>query len=412
MENDYFSINFREDINQKNLFILLISGLGHEHQADSYILLNDSFNTLNICGVTSKKRDFFINELTNSCIDFLEKKSIQFTKKILITHSMGGYFGFYINKYIDFDLYFICSPYISLDRKELNLNENENTHLENQIQSHNIESYCVDKIKIENISIKNQEKFIIVLDPESLEDQKQFYILRNKFPSVNIILIPRVGHLSLYAIEKERIISNFITENINKEIDKYYIESLISTVLNWALQNLSNNDAKIFILNQIYYNKKEKINKHYFDFVFGINHISVFYEYFFILDKYGRILNFCLSKNRYQWVSNPFNKSEYLPVFIKEHCNEYSECSCFINGNFIEMNSDGLQAEIHGTHKNYIKIPINLEILNKIYSNIDFESKINLLSVFEYNKKIIPIKRINKQHFLKKFGSLFIKKNN
>jgi len=392
MENEYISINIREN-KQKDLFILTISGIGHEHQASSYVLLENSFDDINLCGLTCKKRDFFINDLTNDTINYIKSISEQFSKKILITHSMGGYFGLFLDKHIKFDMYFICSPYLSLDKIELKLNDDEFNYLSERLLNNNIEKYCVDMIKFNYLSLNNPEKFIIVLDSENNEDLKQFNLLENHFPKSNIVLLPNSGHISLYILEKEKILSKFIKENIEKNIDSDYIINLINTVLIWYLDKVQNKEKKNQVLNQLFYNN---INKDidYFDFVLSIKNNNE-RDYFFILDKYGRILSLSNSRKRYSYIRNPFNTKNYVPVFFKRDapgCTDYSEPFVFYDGSYISVTSHGLYEKIN---ENYIHVYINKEILTEIYYNIDFGSKISILSIVEYNRKTVKKSRKN-----------------
>lgn len=402
MENEYLSVNLKEK-KEKCSFILTISGLGHENKANSYILLEDSFGEITICGVTNKKRDFFINDLTYDTANHLKLISGDFFQKILITHSMGGYFGVFLERYIDFDLYFICSPYLSLDRDELKLSDDENFFLIEKLLNNNIEKYCVDMIKFHYITINSPEKFIIVLDPKINEDQKQFNLIKNRFPEVNIILIPHSGHLSLYLLERERVLSKFIKENIKKNIDSEYIRNLIDFILNWSLKKIENKESKICILNQLFYINSKNLD--YFNFVLNINNYSDS-EYFFILDKYGMVLSFSLSRKRYSYIHNPFGTINFIPILFRKNCDNYNNSFCFYNGNYIEMNSFGLNEELCSMKENFIHVPINNEILNKIYSKFDFASKLAMLSVIEYNKKNVIVESKIKSIFILFYKSI------
>ncbi len=401
MENEYFSINLKEN-KEKDILILTISGLGHENEANSYILLENNFEYINICGLTNKKRDFFINDLTHDSAKYLQQISKNFSKKILITHSMGGYLGFLLDKYLEYDLYFICSPYLSLDRDELKLiNDKEESDFSELLLTNSIENYCIDNVKFSYVELNSPEKFIIVLDPKRNEDNKQFNLIKNKFPEANVILIPNSGHLSLYLLERDRILSNFIKKNICKNIDRNYIINIIDFILNWSLEKLENKESRIHILNQLFYINSHK-NIDYFNFTMGIDNNNDVYDYYFILDKYGRALSFCLTKKRYNYTPNAFNSIECIPILFKKECNNYNDPFCFYDGNYIEMNSHGINDEINTMKKNYIHVPIKNGMLEKIYQNIDFLSKLQIFSVLEYNKKIIP-KKVKKNVLLNIF---------
>ncbi|WP_211563851.1 hypothetical protein, partial [Gluconobacter kondonii] len=138
--------------------------------SDKYILLEDDFIDSNLLGITSRKRDFFINDSTKLAIDFLK----DFSEVIVITHSMGGFFGFYLNKYIEIDLCIVCSPYFSLSSEEMDLSDNDNRVLQERINGFSIENYCLKDVKISNLELKNQERLILIIDPISIDDKKQF----------------------------------------------------------------------------------------------------------------------------------------------------------------------------------------------------------------------------------------------
>ncbi|MBS1083260.1 hypothetical protein [Gluconobacter kondonii] len=112
-------IRINEFFLKNGTIIAIISGIGHENDSDKYILLEDDFIDSNLLGITSRKRDFFINDSTKLAIDFLK----DFSEVIVITHSMGGFFGFYLNKYIEIDLCIVCSPYFSLSSEEMDLSD-------------------------------------------------------------------------------------------------------------------------------------------------------------------------------------------------------------------------------------------------------------------------------------------------
>ena len=98
--NEFISMNFSKSQeipkikNLENTIIITVSGIGHENEADKYILLEDSFLDFNILGITSKKRDFFINDSTEIALDFLKDFLKDFSKIIIISHSMGGFLHF------------------------------------------------------------------------------------------------------------------------------------------------------------------------------------------------------------------------------------------------------------------------------------------------------------------------------
>ncbi|MBF0875394.1 hypothetical protein HKD21_00840 [Gluconobacter cerevisiae] len=384
--NDFVSMNFSPKINndgiRDNTIIVTISGIGHEHDSDKYILLEDDFSDFNLLGITSKKRDFFINNSTNIAIDFLKNFLGQFSEVIVITHSMGGFFGFYLNKYIDIDLCIVCSPYLSLSSEEMNLSNDDNRVLQDRISGFCIENYCINKIKVSNLELKRQENLIIIIDPILIDDKKTAHMVDTFFKKINVIMLPNCGHLSLYYLERSHVISSIIRNKI-KTIDKLFVKKIISGVLTFYLRCVSFRSSKICIKSQIYFNDQE-LHKNYYSFVYDASCSDENNDHYIFINKYGCIMSFCLSKSGISWSSMPFEDGKFSAVIMNKHKNM---CFSFYNEQFIEMDYKKVYLELNKSENEFSKIPFSRDFFTNYFNKLSFNEKIDLYSIINRNKK-------------------------
>lgn len=386
--NDFMSINFspsRGNLTAKSIkdtIIISISGIGHEDEADKYILLEDSFEDFNILGITNKKRDFFINNSTESALDFLKSFLSNFSRIIIISHSMGGFFAFYISTYIEVDLCIVCSPYLSLSESEMNLNDSEERLLFDKLNSSYIENYCLKNVKISHLSPKKQDKFIVILDLSIKDDVKTFYLIDKYLNKINTVILPGIGHLSLYYLEKRKIISSVIRSEL-EEGSPLSTKKILDNILNYYLEFTISEKSKICIKNQIYFNDKD-IYKNYYSFVYDFIPYKESKDLFLILNKHGYMMSFFYSISGFFWSETPFEDSRFSPVVINI---EQRKCFCFYDCDYIEVDYEIISAEVNKIGKNYIKIPFSEEFFINYFGKLNFNDKINIFSAINLNKK-------------------------
>lgn len=362
--------------------IVTISGIGHENEADNYILLEDSFLNFNILGITNKKRDFFVNSSTEEAIEFLKKFLKNFSRIVIISHSMGGFFAFYISTYIDIDLCVVCSPYLSLSEEEMNLSNDEEKFFINKINSSRIENYCLNNIKISYLLPKKQDKFIVILDLCIKDDNKTFYLLDKFLNKINIIILPEVGHLSLYYLEKRKIISSCVREGLEKSLS-FSVKNISSYILNDYLNTSLCEKTIICIKNQIYFNNPIQCGN-YYSFVYGDFPKGEETDLFIILNKHGYLMSFFCSMPGFFWSEAPFEDSRFSPIIVNF---EKNMCFCFYDYNYIEMDFEKIDFEISKIDKDFIKIPFSEDFFMRYFNKFSFNDKIYIFSAINLNKK-------------------------
>ena len=318
--NEFISMNFSKSQeipkikNLENTIIITVSGIGHENEADKYILLEDSFLDFNILGITSKKRDFFINDSTEIALDFLKDFLKDFSKIIIISHSMGGFFAFYISSYIKVDLCIVCSPYLSLSEKEMNLNNSEEVILFDKINKSYIENYCLNNIKVSYLTPKEQDKFIVILDLSIRDDNKTFYLIDKFLNKINVAVLPSSGHLSLYYLEARKIISSVIRNKLNESYS-LLTKDILEHILNSYLQFPLSREEKICVKNQIYFNNPDQYGGYYY-FVYDYLPNEESSELFIIINKHGYIMSFYSSIAGSFWSEFPFEDNRFSPIIV------------------------------------------------------------------------------------------------
>lgn len=386
--NEFISMNFSKaqevptKKNIKNTIIVTISGIGHEDESEKYILLEDSFLDFNVLGITNKKRDFFINDSTENSLDFLRNFLKDFSKVVIISHSMGGFFAFYISSYIKVDLCIVCSPYLSLSEKEMNLNDSEEFILFDKINKSYIENYCLNNIKVSSLSPKDQDKFIVILDLSIKDDNKTFYLINKFLNKINVVVLPGLGHLSLYCLEKRKILSSVIRNQLNESYSlptKNILEHILNSYLEFPLSR----EEKICIKNQIYFNNPDQYGGYYY-FVYDYLPNEESSELFIIINKHGYIMSFYSSIAGSFWSEFPFEDNRFSPIIVDS---QKKTCFCFYNSSLIEMDYNKISIETNKIDKFYRKIPFSRDFFEIYFNNFKFDDKIEIYSAIDINKK-------------------------
>ncbi|GAA4498964.1 hypothetical protein [Gluconacetobacter tumulicola] len=409
-ENDFVSVNYSIIEEKNDMIVVTISGVGHEDQSETYILLEDSMNFSNLIGITNKKRDFFLNECTEELFQYIETYVGKFERKILISHSMGGYLGFLLNERCAFDFCFICSPYLSLDCNELSLKSEEIEALDKKLNYFRIEDKKRSLVKLSSINHINEDSFFIVFDPYQKEDEKLFSLVSKKFPGMFLLLLPDIGHLSLYVIERSRTLSEYMIKNIGKNIDKNYIYDLALEILTWYSKKISDKKSNYFVLNQIYYIKQQKDKICYFEFLLKGEYIPHVSEYRFVLNKYGYILCFNLSEAGYCWYETPFLDGESLPVLFKKEGIDVEYPFAYYNEKYTKIDNKELVETLSSfPSENRMFVDFSERSVDFLYEKLNYHDGLNILAVLNYNDQKYNPREKGFFHTLKKSIGRFYK---